>query len=148
MLYHFMTTMNYFSWSNALPLFYVNPSILLHFLNSITVFLVITLSTHLREGDILFLVWIPLASALALAWHFLTFLSCLVNHWLDAYQIFMDIQKLGHNKELIEFWWPWPNFQDHSSRKMKFLWKKINKVEMADFSLSANWDSCFDCMES
>ena len=47
-----------------------------------------------------------------------TFLSAqyLVNQWLVSYQTFMDIL-MGHNKELVRFWWPWPNFQGHSSRK-------------------------------
>ena len=63
-------------------------------------------------------------------WHWLwcwhqrghdTFLSawCFVNQLLDSYQIFLYIL-LGHNKDLIWFWWPWPNFQGHSNRK---IWK-------------------------
>ena len=52
-----------------------------------------------------------------LHWHD-TFLSTqyLVDGWLDSFQIFEDIQ-LGHNKEVIRLWSPWPNFQGHSSRK-------------------------------
>ena len=47
---------------------------------------------HLRGGDILFLVRISKASALALglAWHFLS-TQYLVYNWLDYYQIFIDI---------------------------------------------------------
>ena len=30
-------------------------------------------------------------------------LSCLVNQWLDSYQIFMDIS-LGQEKEMIRLW--------------------------------------------
>ena len=43
-----------------------------------------------------------------------SFLSAqyLMNRMADFNQTCMDIT-LGHDEELIRFWWPWPNFQGH-----------------------------------
>ena len=40
------------------------------------------------------------------------------------------------------------NFKVTFIEKLTILWKHKYKVEMADFSLPANWDGCFDDMES
>ena len=58
------------------------------------------------EGDILFLVWILLASALALSSpsrDTFLFARYLVNRWVDFNYICMDVT-LGHDEELIRFW--------------------------------------------
>ena len=67
--------------------------------------------------------WFQCRSCWPQHWHWCqhrcdTFLSAqyLVNQRLHSYQIYMDIQ-LGHNEELIRFWWPWLNFEGHSSKK-------------------------------
>ena len=36
----------------------------------------------------------------------------LLNQWMDFDQICIDTL-LGGRKEVIRFWWPWPNFQGH-----------------------------------
>ena len=58
-----------------------------------------------------FLVW-------ALAWDFVCTISC--EPVVGFYQSFMGIW-LGHNKELIRFWWPWPDFHGHSGIKTENL---------------------------
>ena len=56
------------------------------------------MSFHMEVGDILFSVWIPLVSKLALAWasHFLA-AQYLVNQWLDSYHIFIYDQDITKN---------------------------------------------------
>ena len=36
----------------------------------------------------------------------------ILNQWLEFYQTSTDTS-LGHRKEVIRFWWPWPHFQGH-----------------------------------
>ena len=52
-----------------------------------------------------------------------TFLSalCLVNQWLESYQIFLDTKK-GHNKELISFGDLNLIFKVTAVEKLKILW--------------------------
>ena len=49
-------------------------------------------------------------------------LHSLLNQWMDSGQI-SYIGTLGWSKNLIRFWWPWPNFQGHQT--LKFWPKKL-----------------------
>ena len=49
--------------------------------------------------------------------------TCILNQWLEFYQTSTDTS-LGHGKEVIRFWWPWPHFQGHyiiKTLKMSFV---------------------------
>ena len=117
---------------------------------------VLIMSPTKGEGDILFLVRIPLVSASVLTWHFLV---CTISHYWEGGKKWLDfgdldlifkvtpglrnsqiltkkafsapyllhqmtdsgqtsyIVMLGWFKDLIRFWWPWPNFQNHHTIK-------------------------------
>ena len=49
---------------------------------------------------------------------------CLLNQWVDFDQTCTDTL-LGGRKEVIRFWWPWPDFQGHhtiKTVKMSLVW--------------------------
>ena len=69
----------------------------------------------------------------------------ILNQWLEFYQTSTDTS-LGHRKEVIRFWWPWPHFQGHyiiKALKMSLvctliLW--INKWNLTKLAQILHWD--------
>ena len=70
------------------------------------------MSPHVLEGNIFLKVGIPLVSALV-------WFGVGVGIGMTQYPVKLTKVSwtLEHNKELTRFWWPWQNFQGHSSRK-------------------------------
>ena len=88
-------------------------------------------------------------------WHFETLIliekslcahyTCILNQWLKFYQTSTD-RWLGHRKEVIRFWWPWPHFQGHyiiKTLKMILvctLISWINRWNLTKLAQIFHWD--------
>ena len=69
----------------------------------------------------------------------------MLNQWLEFFQTSTDTS-LGHGKEVIRFWWPWPHFQGHyiiKTLKMSLvctLISWINRWNLTKLAQIHHWD--------
>ena len=68
----------------------------------------------------------------------------LLNQWLEFYQTSTNTS-LGHRKEVIRFWWPWPHFQGHYIIKTKnepcvHSLSRINRWNLTKLAQLHHWD--------
>ena len=69
----------------------------------------------------------------------------ILNQWLEFYLTSTDTS-LGHGKEVVRFWWPWPHFQGHyiiKTVKMSLVCTLIswmNRWNLTELAQIHHWD--------